>query len=110
MSIITAYKSDEDGKIFEDKSKYTAHLRKLARHRNAQRRLQVDENLKDQIWGSLYECEQSIEQWFDMVIANQDLFWAEAAAGDRQAARCGRQQQGEEADDQERGAGKPCPP
>lgn len=82
MSIITAYKSDADGKIFEDKSKYTAHLRKLARHRNAQRRLQVDENLKDQIWASLYECEQSIEQWFDMVIANQDLFWAEAAAGD----------------------------
>lgn len=82
MSIITAYKCDEDGKIFEDKSKYTAHLRKLARHRNAQRRLQVDENLKDQIWASLYECEQSLEQWFDMVIANQDLFWAEAAAGD----------------------------
>jgi len=82
MSVITAYKCDEDGKIFEDKSKYTAHLRKLARHRNAQRRLQVDENLKDQIWGSLYECEQSLEQWFDMVIANQDLFWAEAAAGD----------------------------
>jgi hypothetical protein len=82
MSIITAYKSDADGKIFEDKSKYTAHLRKLARHRNAQRRLQVDENLKDQIWASLYECEQSLEQWFDMVIANQDMFWAEAAAGD----------------------------
>lgn len=82
MSIITAYKSDTDGKIFEDKAKYQAHLRKLARHRNAQRRLQIDENLKDQIWASLYECEQSLDQWFDMVIANQDLFWAEAAAGD----------------------------
>lgn len=82
MSIITAYKSDADGKIFEDKSKYTAHLRKLARHRNAQRRLQIAETAKDAAWAELYEREQSLEQWFDMVIANQDLFWAEAAAGD----------------------------
>lgn len=83
MSIITAYKSDADGKIFEDKAKYTAHIRKLARHRLAQKKLQVDENLKDQIWASLYECEQNIDQWFDMVIANQELFWAEAASGNR---------------------------
>lgn len=83
MSIITAYKSDEDGKIFEDKKKYQNHLRKLARVRRERRRLQVEETLKDRIWNELYQCEQSIEQWRDMVIANQDLFWAEAAAGDK---------------------------
>lgn len=82
MSQILVWKSDEDGKIFEDKKKYQNHLRKLARVRRERRRLQVEESLKDQIWNSLYECEQSIEQWRDMVIANQDLFWAEAAEGD----------------------------
>jgi hypothetical protein len=82
MSIITAYKSDADGKIFEDKAKYTAHLRKLARHRNAQRKLQIAESAKDAAWAELYEREQSIDDWMQMVIDNQHLFWAEAAAGD----------------------------
>ena len=83
MSQILVWKSDEDGKIFEDKKKYQNHLRKLARVRRERRRIEVDEALKDSIWAGLYECEQSIEQWRDMVIANQDLFWAEAAAGDK---------------------------
>lgn len=83
MSQIICWKSDEDGKIFEDKRKYQNHLRKLARVRRERRRLQVEQDLADQIWNELYECEQSIEQWRDMVIANQDLFWAEAAAGDK---------------------------
>jgi hypothetical protein len=82
MSIITAYKSDADGKIFEDKSKYQAHLRTLARHRNAQRKLQIAEAAKDIAWAELYEREQSIDDWCQMVIDNQHLFWAEAAAGD----------------------------
>lgn len=82
MSIITAYKSDTDGKIFEDKSKYQAHLRTLARHRNAQKKLQIAEAVKDAAWAELYEREQSIDDWMQMVIDNQHLFWAEAAAGD----------------------------
>ena len=82
MSIITAYKCDEDGKIFEDKKKYQNHLRKLARERNTKRKLTVMEALADQKWSELYECEQSIEQWRDMVIANQNMFWAEAAKSD----------------------------
>ncbi len=40
MSIITAYKSDADGKIFEDKKKYQAHLRKLAAQRRQDKRIQ----------------------------------------------------------------------
>ena len=82
MSIITAYKSDADGKIFEDKAKYTAHIRKLARHRLAQKKLQIAESVKDAAWAELYEREQSIDDWMQMVIDNQHLFWAEAAAGD----------------------------
>jgi hypothetical protein len=80
--IITAYKSEADGKIFEDKKKYQNHLRKLARVRRTRQQLEVEETLKDRIWNELYECEQSVEQWRDMVIANQDLFWAEAAKSD----------------------------
>lgn len=82
MSQILVWKCDEDGKIFEDKKKYQNHLRKLARERNTKRKLTVMEALADQKWNELYECEQSIEQWRDMVIANQNMFWAEAAKGD----------------------------
>ena len=82
MSIITAYKSDVDGKIFEDKAKYQNHLRTLARHRNAQKKLQIAEAAKDVAWAELYEREQSIDDWMQMVIDNQHLFWAEAAYGD----------------------------
>lgn len=82
MSQILVWKSDTDGKIFEDKAKYTAHLRTLARHRNAQKKLQLAEAVKDAAWAELYEREQSIDDWCQMVIDNQHLFWAEAAAGD----------------------------
>jgi hypothetical protein len=82
MSQVLVWKSDVDGKLFEDKLKYTSHLRKLARHRNAQRKLQIAESAKDAAWAELYEREQSIDDWCQMVIDNQHLFWAEAAAGD----------------------------
>lgn len=82
MSQILVWKSDADGKLFEDKTKYTAHLRKLARHRNAQRKLKIAEEVKDAVWAELYEREQSIDDWMQMVIDNQHLFWAEAALGD----------------------------
>ena len=81
MAQIVAWKSDTDGKIFEDKAKYQKHLRKLARHRLAQRKLAVNESEIDAVWAELYEREQSIEDWFQMVINNQHLFWAESAAG-----------------------------
>lgn len=80
--IITAYKSETDGKIFEDKKKYQNHLRKLAKVRRERRRIEVEESLKDRIWNELYEREQSLEQWQEMVIEHQDLFWAEAAKND----------------------------
>ncbi len=82
MSQILVWKSDADGKLFEDKTKYTAHLRKLARHRNAQRKLMIAKEAKDAAWAELYEREQSLEDWMQMVIDNQHLFWAEAAEGD----------------------------
>jgi hypothetical protein len=58
-------------------------LRKLARVRRERRRIEINESLKDQVWNELYEREQSLEDWARMVINHQDLFWAEAAAGDK---------------------------
>jgi predicted transcriptional regulator len=83
MSQILVWKCDQTGKLFEDKNKYRGHLSKLARERNTKRRLMVQEAIADQKWAELYECEQTIEQWRDMVIANQNMFWAEAARGDK---------------------------
>jgi hypothetical protein len=82
MSVITVWKSDADGKLFEDKTKYQKHLRKLARERLVRRKLEIVEAKTDLVWAELYEREQSIEQWRDMIIAEQDLFWAEAARVD----------------------------
>jgi len=82
MSQITVWKCDQTGKLFEDKNKYRGHLSKLARERNIKRKLTVMEAVANQKWNELYECEQTIEQWRDMVIANQNMFWAEAAKGD----------------------------
>jgi hypothetical protein len=82
MSQVLVWKCDQTGKLFEDKNKYKGHLSKLARERNIKRKLTVMEALADQKWNELYECEQTIEQWRDMVIANQNMFWAEAAKSD----------------------------
>jgi hypothetical protein len=79
---IIAWKCEADGKIFEDKKKYQNHLRKLAKVRRERRRIEVAEAERDALWAPLYEREQSLEEWRDMVIANQDLFWAEAAKQD----------------------------
>lgn len=44
MSQIMVYKSDADGKLFEDKTKYQLHLRKLARVRQQERKMAVVES------------------------------------------------------------------
>ena len=79
MTQILVWKCDQTGKLFEDQTKYKNHLRKLARERATKRKLTVMEAVADQKWNELYECEQTIEQWRDMVIANQNMFWAEGA-------------------------------
>jgi hypothetical protein len=43
MSQVLVWKSDADGKLFEDKTKYTAHLRKLGRSRQEARKIEQAE-------------------------------------------------------------------
>jgi hypothetical protein len=83
MSKIIAWKSDHDGKVFEDKTKYQKHLRKLARERLEKRKLYIKESVADALWNELYETEfATTDDWFKMVIEKQHMFWAEAAKQD----------------------------
>jgi hypothetical protein len=67
MSIVQAYKSDEDGKIFEHKTDYTKHLRKLATVRREKKlrlmHLANRESFLDKMGqvGSFTELEQFIK-------------------------------------------------
>jgi hypothetical protein len=49
MSIIQAYKSDADGKIFEYKVDYSKHLRKLAARRREAKKAQLARDAYDQV-------------------------------------------------------------
>lgn len=80
MSRVTVWKCDATGKLFEDQKKYQAHLRQLATERRTRRRLQIQEQETDAWWAAAYNIEQSISEWAQFVIDNQDRFWAEAAA------------------------------
>jgi hypothetical protein len=79
MSQVLVWRSDADGKLFEDKKKYQAHLHKLARHRYEQKKLEHTRREADAVWAKLYELEIDIAHWPKLVIDNQKLFWAEAA-------------------------------
>lgn len=50
MSVITAYKCDHDGKIFEDKGEYQKHLRKLARIRVQERKIEQAYQAEQKWW------------------------------------------------------------
>lgn len=50
MSQILVWKSDVDGKIFEDKEKYQKHLRKLARIRLQERKIKLHEQDEQRFW------------------------------------------------------------
>lgn len=82
MSRIEVWKCDQSGKLFEDKNKYQAHLRLLAKQRSIRRRIDVEETEKDAWWNEAYETISTVEQWSQFVIDNQDRFWAEAAGAD----------------------------
>jgi len=79
MAKIVAYKSLQDGKIFENLSEYRSHLSRLARRRRQEKLQQQTADQLDQRWSKLYEQEISISDWPNLVLANQELFWHEAA-------------------------------
>lgn len=80
MSQVLVWKSDADGKLFEDKKKYQSHLRKLARKIAVTK---VDRELfLDKIGqvGSIKELEQFIKD-------NWKWFFANSVAGNEWRSR-----------------------
>jgi hypothetical protein len=82
MSIIQAYKSDEDSKIFEFKADYTKHLRKLAAKRRAEKQRLMHianrEVFLDKMGqvGSFTELEQFIkDNWIFFRMNAQEHAW-----------------------------------
>jgi hypothetical protein len=81
MSIIQAYKSDADGKIFEDKGKYQAHLRKLASARRAEKKVEQMEAEREQFLEKMGQV-KSIDELNQFIKDNWKWFWANGAQHD----------------------------
>lgn len=89
MSIVTAYKSDHDGKLFENKTDYVKHLRKLARQRLEQRAVLRMMQAKKGINAGLSKV-TSIDELEEFIAAN----WAWFYVNGRQHSFRGNEQEG----------------
>ena len=78
MSIIQAYKSDQDGKIFEDKKKYQLHLRKLASARLAEKKVEQMEAQRKQFLVNMGQV-KSLAELNQFIKDNWKWFWANGA-------------------------------
>lgn len=74
MSIITAYRSDADGKLFEDKKKYVSHLKKLAKARLLEKKISMAEIDRDQFLNCMGQVE-SIADLEKFIKDNWKWFW-----------------------------------
>ena len=81
MSIIQAYKSDADGKIFEDKKKYQAHLRKLASSRLAEKKVAQMEAEREVFLEKMGQV-KSLDELNQFIKDNWKWFWANGAQHD----------------------------
>jgi hypothetical protein len=81
MSIIQAYKSDSDGKLFEDKKKYQLHLRNLATIRRAEKKVAQMEAEREQFHIKMGQV-KSIAELNQFIKDNWNWFWANGAKDD----------------------------
>jgi hypothetical protein len=79
MGKVAVWKSEVDGKLFEDKSKYTAHLRKLASNRIYRRKLERMEATRPIMIKKMGQvaCANELTQF---IRENWQWFWANGAA------------------------------
>lgn len=77
MSIITAYKCDKTGKLFEDRFKYLRHLKKVARDRLTNRQIDRAHRLEQQWWhDNFWNRVQSLAQLQAAILHHRDVFAA----------------------------------
>ena len=79
MPQVTVWKCPHTRKIFEDRIKYSSHLEKIRELRRIRRRLNINEEIENQRWFEIRNAEISVSDLPDLIIKNQDLFWADAA-------------------------------
>lgn len=83
MSIITAYKSDADGRIFEDKAKYQKHLRNLAVVRRKQRKVEEAYKAEQQWWyDNFWNKVKSLTQLQAAIVQHALVFGANGLKND----------------------------
>lgn len=81
MSVITCFKSDVDGKLFEDKKKYQAHLRKLASARLAEKKVAQMEAERELFLDKMGQV-KNIDELNQFIKDNWRWFWANGAQHD----------------------------
>jgi len=79
--MIMVWKSDADGKLFEDKKKYQLHLRKLAGARRAEKKVKQMEAEREQFLEKMGQVE-SIDALNRFIKDNWNWFWANGAQHD----------------------------
>jgi hypothetical protein len=80
MSQVLVWKSDSDGKLFEDKTKYAKHLRKLAAARADERKVAKVEASREQFLIDMGNTVTSIEHLEQFIKDNWKWFAANGAA------------------------------
>lgn len=78
MSIIQAFKSDVDGKLFEDKKKYQLHLRKLATVRLVEKKVAQMEARRELFLDKMGQV-KSLAELNQFIKDNWRWFWANGA-------------------------------
>ena len=79
MSVITVWKCDHTGKLFEDQAKYKSHLSRLARERRVRKSLQLVADEQQAWWDAAQNTEMSLDELKQFILNNQSKFWQEAA-------------------------------
>lgn len=75
MSVITAYKCDTTGKLFEDKTKYQKHIRKIAADRRIQRKIDAAHKTEIQWWhDNFWNKVKSLAQLQAAILHHRDVF------------------------------------
>jgi len=79
MPQILVWKCPRTGKLFEDKSKYSAHLKSIRSERAVRRKLESDNNELQQWFTEFRSVERTIAELPQAIIDNQYMFWRAAA-------------------------------
>jgi hypothetical protein len=77
MSVITAYKCDKTGKLFEDKVKYQKHIRKIAAENRRIKKLKQQRRAEKEWWAeNFWNKVQSLNQLQAAILHHRDVFAA----------------------------------